>query len=70
MDEYAAFGVRFYWLVDPEAKVFEVYALRDGVYARVLGASAGRIDRIPGCDGLVLDLDLLWAEIDRLDGEG
>ncbi len=66
MDDYAAFGVRFYWLVDPEPKLFEIYALNEGLYTRVLGADGGRQDRIPGCDGLVLDLDALWSEIDRL----
>jgi hypothetical protein len=40
-DEYAAFGVRCYWLVDPELRTVEVFELRDGVYARVLGASEG-----------------------------
>ena len=66
MDDYAAFGVRFYWLVDPESRLFEVYALREGLYARALGADGGRQDHIPGCEGLVLDLDALWSEIDRL----
>lgn len=70
LDEYAAFGVRFYWILDPEMRTFEVFALGDqGRYARALGASGGRVDAIPGCEGLTMDLDALWAELDRLGPE-
>ena len=34
-------------------------------YTLVLGAESGRVDAIPGCEGLVLDLDELWAEIEE-----
>jgi hypothetical protein len=34
----------------------------DGRYAVALSASAGQ-HTIAGCDGLVLDLDALWARI-------
>jgi Uma2 family endonuclease len=64
--DYAAFGVRWYWLVDPERRTFDVLALADGAYRAVLAASGGLVERIPGCDGLALDLDALWAEIERL----
>lgn len=66
-DDYAAFGVRYYWLVDPELRGFEVWELgADGRYVRALSAVSGKLDRVPGCDALVVDLDALWAEIDRL----
>ncbi len=66
-DDYAAFGVRYYWLIDPEERSLEILALGpDGKYARALGAVSGRIADVPGCDALVIDLDELWAEIDRL----
>lgn len=65
--EYARFGVRYYWLVDPELRSFEVLELSSArVYGHVLGATSGTITSVPGCPGLVLDLDALWAKVDRL----
>ncbi len=65
--EYAAFGVRWYWLLEPATRMLEIYELGpDGRYVVVLGAEGGRIDAVPGCEGLVLDLDELWAEIEGL----
>jgi Uma2 family endonuclease len=64
--EYAAFGVRFYWLVDPELRIVTVYELgADGRYAVAVLANEGQ-HPVPGCDGLVLDLDALWAHVDSL----
>lgn len=68
--EYAAFGVRWYWLLDPAVRLLEIYELGpDGRYVVVLGAEGGRVESIPGCEGLVLDLDALWAEIESLGDE-
>lgn len=64
--DYAAFGVRWYWLVDPALRTLEVFELRDGTYARAGVASTGPVSEIPGCPGLVLDLDALWTEVDEL----
>jgi Uma2 family endonuclease len=68
MAEYAAFGIRYYWLVDPSARVFEIYELEDsGLYRRALGAADGKVEAVPGCAGLSLNLDELWSEVALLE---
>jgi Uma2 family endonuclease len=63
--DYASLGVRQYWLIDPEARTLEVLARGgDGRFVETLAASEGAHE-IAGCDGLRVDLDELWAEIDR-----
>jgi Uma2 family endonuclease len=64
--EYSAFGIRWYWLVDPGLRTLEVWELREGTYARAGVASTALVSEIPGCPDLVLDLDALWAEVDSL----
>ena len=62
--DYARAGIRYYWIVDPRLRSLEVFELTDaGKYALALAASEGQA-RIPGCPGLVVDLDALWAEVD------
>jgi Uma2 family endonuclease len=64
---YAALGVKWPWLVDPERRTFEVLELgAGGRYVHAVVAVGGRIDRIPGCEGLTIDLDALWRELDGL----
>ncbi len=65
-EDYARFGVRWYWLVDPDARTLEILELASGRYERALVASRGRLDAVPGCPALSLDLDALWAEVDEL----
>jgi Uma2 family endonuclease len=61
--EYARFGVRWYWLVDPNAQLFEIWELGPtNQYVQVNAASAGKVT-VAGLDGLDLDLDALWAEV-------
>lgn len=69
MEEYARFGVPFYWILDPALGALEIFELRDGRYGRALAATAGVITEVPGCAGLVLDLDALWAELARIESE-
>ncbi len=69
MDDYAAFGVRFYWLFDPTLQSLEIFELTDGRYARAAHASQGIMQSVPGCEGLTIDLDEIWKEIDQLGPE-
>jgi Uma2 family endonuclease len=66
MDEYAAFGVRFYWILDPGLQALEIFELAGGRYARAARATEGRMESVPGCAGLILDLDELWNDLSRL----
>jgi Uma2 family endonuclease len=63
--DYARLGVPFYWIVDPHLRSLEVFERgRDGRYAVALTAGGGR-RRVPGCPGLMLDLDALWTRVDE-----
>lgn len=65
--DYAAFGIRYYWLVDPELRTLEIFELgADGRYAHALGTSSGVLEDVPGCEGLTVGVDALWETIDRL----
>ena len=64
--DYAAFGVRWYWLIDPSIRALEVLELGiDQRYILTFAATEGSI-AIPGCVDFTLDLDALWAELERL----
>jgi Uma2 family endonuclease len=67
--EYARFGIRWYWIVDPKPRTLEIFALgpEDRRYASVFSASTGAHGDIPGCPGLRLDLDDLWCQVDRIE---
>lgn len=62
-NDYARAGVRYYWLLDPQARSLEILELRRGRYSVAVAATGGKV-RVPGCSGLALDLDALWQEID------
>lgn len=63
--DYAKAKVRYYWILDPQSRTLEILALgRGGRYGIALARSGGRF-RVPGCPGLVLDVDELWREIDH-----
>ncbi len=69
LQEYAKFGVPYYWLVDPRTRLFEILELgADGRYTIALSAAEGKV-AAPGFEDLVLDLDDLWAELDELSSD-
>jgi Uma2 family endonuclease len=59
--EYAAFGVKVYVLVDPEAESFEVFTLTRGRWVRSIARARG-IVTLPGVD-VELNLDELWTRV-------
>jgi Uma2 family endonuclease len=67
LSEYAAFGVRHYWLVDPESRSLEILELGpDHRYTHAADRTDGILDTVPGCEGLRLDLGALWEYVERL----
>jgi Uma2 family endonuclease len=65
--DYAAFRVRYYWILDPQLRSLEILKRGpQGRYEHLRGATEGKID-IPGSDGFILDLDAVWAEIERFE---
>ncbi len=67
MEEYARFGIRFYWVVDPQERTVEIFEHgADESYTRCVKASGGTLRNVPGCPGLLLDLDAMWNKIDTL----
>jgi len=64
--DYAAFGVRAYVLIDPDARSIEVLELVRGKWVVAAAQSEGSMG-LPKCEGLTLDLDELWARLKLLD---
>ena len=67
VNDYAAFGVRYYWIVDPELQSLEILELGpDRRYVVALSVTSGVVDPVPGCAGLRIDLNDLWQTVERL----
>ena len=57
---YARYGVPYFWLVDPEARMIEALVLEAGTYARAVRASGQRPVGLPPFPELELVVDSLW----------
>lgn len=57
---YAQYGVDFYWIVDPEARVVEAYRREGSGYVLVMRASGSEPCGPPPFDDLGLVVDTLW----------
>jgi Uma2 family endonuclease len=66
LGDYASFGVDHYWIVDPLARTLEIRELHPAGRHVILLSAAEGSHAAPGCEGLTVDLDALWAEVDRL----
>ena len=59
--------MKWYWVVDPWLRALQIHELNaEGHYVHVVDATDGRVERVPGCDGMALDLEELWKELDAL----
>lgn len=58
---YAEAGVAEYWIVDPEARTFELLVLRDGAYTVRLPEEG--VYRSPTVEGLAVDLASFWSSV-------
>lgn len=57
---YQRAAVPHYWIVDPDQRSLECFALRDGIYALVAGGMDDDTVCPPGFGGLSIDLEKLW----------
>ena len=59
---YARHGIPRYWIVDPEARILEVYSLRDCVYEHAASYRDSDVLAVDVPDGFTIDLAELWRD--------
>ena len=58
--QYAAGGVKNYWIVDPKQRTIEAYVLRKGKYVGRVRGSGSDVVRLPPFPKLKIPLSKLW----------
>jgi Uma2 family endonuclease len=61
---YAALGVAFLWLIDPEALTLETYQLYEGRWIETGAYSRADRPRAAPFDAIELELEFLWADVE------
>ena len=59
---YAELEILHYWIVDPDRQRVECHRLADGAFRPVAEAQGDTTLAHPDWDGLILDLEALWAQ--------
>jgi Uma2 family endonuclease len=62
-DLYLRSGVRYYWIVDPEARTFEALEARDGVWVRLGGWTDGDAVRVAPFEAVEIDVGGLFVPL-------
>jgi len=57
---YQKAGVQHYWLIHPEERTLECFALRDGVYSLIASGMDEDVVEHPDFPGLTISLKTLW----------
>ena len=65
-DDYAAHGVKEYWIIDPDAEVVEQYLLRDEEYLLIKKTDSG-ILKSEAIAGFAIPVRAIFDEQDNLD---
>lgn len=61
MPLYAHYGMGYVWLIDPEARTLEAYALQDGMWVAIGRFTANEQVAIEPFEAVTIDLAGLWA---------
>jgi Uma2 family endonuclease len=61
-DVYAAAGVRYLWLVDPDARTLEAFAAREDGWLLIAALKDDEEVRVPPFDAVPFGLSALWAD--------
>jgi Uma2 family endonuclease len=59
---YAVAGAGFLWFVDPLARTFEAFALRDGAWTLIAALKEDEEVRVAPFDAIAFSLAVLWAD--------